>query len=161
VLVGYSQGAEVQHRAAAVLSSTIRNRIYALTMFGDSGNRPNAQSPTGGAIPPFPADLANRTKESCAPNDPVCSNNGTNPLVHLSYSLPGTDYISSSADYIFSQYQSKGTSGPQPATFGGPGTGQPDQPTSANVQALAELVILLKLLNPTAPVCPTYPTITL
>jgi hypothetical protein len=131
-------------------------------MFGDSGNRPNAQSPVGtGPIAPFPADLASRAIESCAPNDPVCSNNGANPLVHLGYSLPGTNYISAGANYIFQQYQSKGTSGPVPATFGGPGTGQPSQPTQANTQALAELVILLKLINPSAPVCPTYPTITL
>jgi Cutinase len=162
VLVGYSQGGEVIHRAAAVLDPSLYSRIYALTLFGDSGNRPNAQSPVGtGPITPFPATLANRTKESCAPNDPVCSNNGSNPLVHLGYSLPPNTYISDSANYIFSQYQSKGTSGPQPATFGGPGTGQPDQPTQANVQALAELVIILKLINPTAPVCPTYPTLSL
>jgi len=161
-LVGYSQGGEVIHRAAAVLNPTIRNRIYALTMLGDSGNRPNAQSPVGtGPISPFPADLANRTMESCAPNDPVCSNTGTNPLVHLGYSLPGTNYISSSADYIFKQYQSKGACGPVPAAFGGPGTGQPNQPTPANTQALAELVILLKLINPTATVCPTYPSLAL
>jgi hypothetical protein len=131
-------------------------------MFGDPGQRPNAQAPVGtGPIPPFPADLANRTKESCALTDPVCSNDGAVFLTHLSYSLPGTTYIADSANYIFEQYNNKGTTGPEPAPYGGPGTGQPSQPTALDNEALAELVIVLKLINPTATVCPTYPSLVL
>lgn len=39
VLVGYSQGADVMHNAAAKLGKDLYERVVALVMYGDPGNR--------------------------------------------------------------------------------------------------------------------------
>jgi Cutinase len=130
------------HGASVQLSTAILERIVALTMFGDPGNRgPNETSPLGGQTPVFPPILANRLKENCAPGDPVCSNSGTDYLAHLSYGN-GT-YIPNSAEYIVRQYSSHGRVGPEPASFGGPANGDAPAPTAANIAALQALATLL------------------
>jgi cutinase len=143
-LVGYSQGADVIHGAAKQLSEHIKSHIVALTLFGDPGNRgPNETSPLGGSTPVFSPILADRLKQNCATGDPVCSNAGVEILAHLSYSSANTTFIADSANYIVSQYKSKGCSGPQPAAYGGPGPNQPTQPTKDNIAALQKLGALL------------------
>jgi cutinase len=114
VLVGYSQGADVQHEAAQQIPKQLHSRIVALVMFGDPGNKgPTAQSPLGGLVPMFPAGLEQKTKQNCASGDPVCSS-GANILMHLVY---GTgNYMSSSAAYIKKQLDSNGAAGPEKAT---------------------------------------------
>jgi hypothetical protein len=63
------------HSAAAKLDPALFERVVALVLYGDPGNRgPNVKSPLGGTVPPFPEVLANRVQENCAKQDPVCSN---------------------------------------------------------------------------------------
>ncbi|KAF2671397.1 alpha/beta-hydrolase [Microthyrium microscopicum] len=152
VLVGYSQGADVMHFAAAKISPYLYNRIYALVMFGDPGNRgPNELSPQGGNTPPFPAALARKLKENCAPGDPLCNNNGTDVNAHLSYNDAGTTYISDSAKYIKKAYDAKGNQGPEPSPNGGTG-----EPTLAEEQAIQNLADLIGSGGTT---CSTFPTV--
>jgi hypothetical protein len=113
VLVGYSQGADVQHDATQKIPKQLFSRIVAVVMFGDPGNKgPTAMSPLGGLVPMFPVELEQKTKQNCASGDPVCSS-GSNILAHLTY-LSG-NYMSSSAAYIKKQFESNGTLGPEKA----------------------------------------------
>jgi cutinase len=110
VLVGYSQGADVMHNAAAKIPAALHPRIVAAVMFGDPGNTgPAAKSPLGGTVPVFPKALADRLMENCAKGDPVCGG-GSNILAHLTYGVGS--YMSESAKYIQKQFQSGGTAGP-------------------------------------------------
>jgi pimeloyl-ACP methyl ester carboxylesterase len=110
VLVGYSQGADVMHNAAAKLPEALHPRVIAVVMFGDPGNMgPTAKSPLGGTVPVFPKVLANRLMENCAKGDPVCGG-GSNILAHLTYGTGA--YMGESAKFIQKQFQSGGTSGP-------------------------------------------------
>ena len=119
VLVGYSQGADVMHEAAAKLDSALFSRIVALVMFGDPGNKgPEALSPLGGKVPVFPADLQTKLKENCAAQDPVCTNSGKNTSAHLTYR--NGDYMAKSAAYIQKQFQTGGKAGASPSPNGGP-----------------------------------------
>lgn len=64
-LVGYSQGAEVMHRAAERFSTSLYPKILAIAMFGD----PNVM---GSALStPFPAALQSKVLQSCNARDPV------------------------------------------------------------------------------------------
>jgi len=110
VLVGYSQGADVMHNAAAKLPEALHPRVVAVVMFGDPGNMgPTAKSPLGGTVPVFPKALANRLMENCAKGDPVCGA-GSNIMAHLTYGKGS--YMSESAKYIQKQFKSGGTAGP-------------------------------------------------
>jgi hypothetical protein len=142
------------HNATITLESKYPNlcsKIVALTMFGDPGNRSNQPqaSPLGGITFPFPANYARRLKENCNVGDPVCSFTGTNVTAHLSYAASGTNFIPDSANYVFNQYETHGNSGPEPATYGGPGGGQPTSPTPGEIAALEELGDLLGRPNST------------
>jgi cutinase len=64
-LVGYSQGADVMHRAAERLSTRLYPKILAIAMFGDPNVRGAALST------PFPAALQGKVLQSCAERDPV------------------------------------------------------------------------------------------
>jgi hypothetical protein len=121
-------------------------------MFGDPGNRgPNIPSPLGGITFPFPAAYANKLKENCALNDPICSFSGTNVTQHLSYSSPGTNFIEDSANFIFNEYETNGGSGPSVATFGRPGADQATSPTAGNIAAI---VAIGQFLGGSAAPCP-------
>jgi hypothetical protein len=120
VLVGYSQGADVIHGAAAKLPAALYPRVVALVMFGDPGNRgPNVASPLGGITPVFPKALEDRVKQNCEKGDPVCTNSGVDIDQHLGYLEPTKDYMSSSAAYIKKQLETKGKAGPSPSPNGG------------------------------------------
>jgi len=149
VLVGYSQGADVMHYAAANLRSQLYDRIVAVVMFGDPGNRgPKAISPFGGVTPAFPRDLAYKLRENCALGDPVCTNDGVLIPAHLSYNAP--DFILNSAVYIKQQFASHGRQGPEPSSPG------PDTPTPAEKVALCALG---QVLGGGAPQCSTFPCV--
>jgi hypothetical protein len=121
-------------------------------MFGDPGNRgPNTVSPLEGITFPFPAAYAVKLKENCALGDPICSFSGANFLAHLSYST-ASNFIEDSANFIFNQYQTGGRSGPSQSTFGRPGADPATAPTTANVNAIIALSVLLG--GPTSPQCP-------
>ncbi|KAF2238226.1 carbohydrate esterase family 5 protein [Viridothelium virens] len=155
VLVGYSQGADVVHLAISQLDPSYYPAIDAIVVFGDPGNRgPGQFDPLGSAEPAFPAALANRIKENCAFNDPVCTNNGTDVSAHLSYDNAGTPFINGSARYIESQFQSGGDSGPDFADDAAPGN-----QTLSNLSALESLASLLGQTSVTgAPSCPSTST---
>jgi cutinase len=137
VLVGYSQGADVMHDAAAKLDPSVFPRIVAVVMFGDPGNKgPGALSPLGGKVAVFPADLQAKLKENCATGDPVCSS-GLDISAHLTY-VSG-DYMSQSASYILKQFQSGGKAGASPSPNGGPNDKAPAGNASA-MQALGSLL---------------------
>ena len=139
MLVGYSQGADVVHLATSQLDPSYYPAIDAIVVFGDPGNRgPGQFDPLGTAEPPFPAALANRVKENCAFNDPVCTNNGTDVSAHLSYNNAGTSFINDSARYIESQFESGGASGPDSTDDSAPGN-----QTLSNLSALESLASLL------------------
>jgi cutinase len=102
VLVGYSQGADVQHDATQKIPKGLWPRIVAVVMFGDPGNQgPTAKSPMGGLVPVFPEVLAARTKQNCASGDPVCNKAGGNILAHLTYG--SGSFMSDSAAYVKKQ----------------------------------------------------------
>ena len=63
-LVGYSQGADVMHRAADEIPTSLFPKILAVAMFGD----PNIRSSLGDR---FPAALEAKLLQSCATRDPV------------------------------------------------------------------------------------------
>jgi hypothetical protein len=141
------------HYAAAGIPSKLYNRIVAVVMFGDPGNRgPNAISPFGDVTPAFPPRLADKLRENCAIGDPVCTNDGILIPSHLTYGIPGTPFIPSSALYIKQQYDSRGHSGPQPASNTGPNT-----PTMAEKTALCALGVVL---SGGAQQCSTFPCVT-
>jgi cutinase len=134
VLIGYSQGADVMHQAAAQISPDLYPRIVALVMFGDPGNKgPSAKSPMGGTVPKFPAPLAGKVKENCAKGDPVCTNSGKEVNDHLVYYETKFDYMSSSAEYIKKQFETKGKAGASPSPNGG------ENDKGDNTAALLEL----------------------
>jgi len=109
VLVGYSQGADVQHEASKTIPKTLYPRIVGVVMFGDPGNKgPMALSPMGGRVPMFPTELQAKTKQNCAVGDPVCSS-GTNMMAHLTYG--GETYMKSSAEYVKKQFETGGKAG--------------------------------------------------
>jgi hypothetical protein len=134
VLIGYSQGADVMHQAASQISPDLYQRIVALVMFGDPGNKgPNAKSPMGGSVPKFPALLAEKVKENCAKGDPVCTNSGKEVNDHLVYYEDKFDYMKESAEYIKKQFETKGKAGPSPSPNGG------ENDKGDNTQALLDL----------------------
>jgi hypothetical protein len=113
-------------------------------LFGDPGNRgPNLPSPLGGITYPLPASYANKLKENCNYGDPICSFSGTDVAAHLSYSVPGTNFIADSANFIFNEYQTHGNSGPSVASFGRPGADPATSPTPGNIAAIIALGQLL------------------
>jgi cutinase len=153
-LVGYSQGADLMHNVTITLDNKYPqfcSKVIAVVLFGDPGNRSNqpATSPLGGITYPIPPDYARKTKENCAVGDPVCSFTGTNVSAHLSYASSGTNFIPDSANYVYNQYTTHGNSGPQPASYGGPGGGQPTSPTPEEIAALLQLGELLGRPNTT------------
>jgi len=134
VLIGYSQGGDVMHDAASRLDKEMYDKIVALVMYGDPGNKgPNIKSPLGGTVPPFPEPLAQRLRQNCAQGDPVCTNSGKLPDEHLVYGDDKYPYMKDSALYIQKQFETKGKAGPQPSPYGGP------QDKGNNTQALLEL----------------------
>ncbi|GLB42494.1 putative catalyzes the hydrolysis of cutin, a polyester that forms the structure of plant cuticle [Lyophyllum shimeji] len=74
VISGYSQGAQVTHLAAGMLSSAIQNRVNAAVVFGDPDN--------GQA---FPGPIAGRSKTFCAAGDNICAGGILVLPPHLSY----------------------------------------------------------------------------
>lgn len=125
------------HFALAETAPDIFPSIVAIALFGDPGHRgQDAINPLGDTSPAIPAELDDRLKQSCAHEDPVCSNNGTILSQHGSYVTDMT-YVADSAAYIKSQFDSGGTSGPQPS-LEGPGT-----QTEGNIAAILQLSNLL------------------
>jgi hypothetical protein len=118
-LIGYSQGGDVMHSAAAKLDASLYPSIVALVMFGDPGNKgPGAKSPLGGIVPEFPAPLLQKTKQNCSKGDPVCTNSGTLPDEHLVYPDDAL-YMKPSAEYIAKQLKMDGKAGAAPSPNGG------------------------------------------
>ena len=62
VLSGYNQGAQVTHKAAALISSSLYSKIKAIVLFGDPNN--------GDA---FPGSLNDNVKTFCNVIDMVCN----------------------------------------------------------------------------------------
>ncbi|CCX07914.1 cutinase-domain-containing protein [Pyronema domesticum] len=58
---GYSQGAQVTHKAAARISTSLHSKIYAIALFGD---------PNDGQA--FPGALNGKVRTWCHSNDPIC-----------------------------------------------------------------------------------------
>jgi hypothetical protein len=138
-LTGVSQGADVIHFAVAETAPEIYPSIVAIVLFGDPGHRgQDAINPLGDKSPAIPAELENRLKQSCAHDDPVCSNNGTIVSQHGTYITDGT-YIADSAEYIKSQFESGGNAGAAPSVEG-PGT-----QTEGNIDAILQLSNLLAI----------------
>jgi Cutinase len=82
VLVGYSQGADVMHFSSLKIPTNLYDKIIALVMFGDPGNKgPGAVSPSGGITPQFPKALQAKTKENCVDGDPVSFTNVAFPVI--------------------------------------------------------------------------------
>ncbi|KAF2674924.1 alpha/beta-hydrolase [Microthyrium microscopicum] len=111
VLVGYSQGAVVQHRAAKEMTDDKANypifdRIIATVTFGDGGQQATKDkvydSPVG-PIPAWPAELDGRVKFNCNGKDLTCSPGGDSTLDHTMYTFVGT-YITDSAKFVQTQY---------------------------------------------------------
>ncbi|KAF2420536.1 alpha/beta-hydrolase [Tothia fuscella] len=138
VMVGYSQGGDVMHNALASpkLDQAIFEKIVALVMFGDPGNKgPAAKSPLNcDPEPPFPSALLPKLKENCEAGDPVCTNDGAKIEAHLVYSDPAKNYMTDSAVYIKKQFDSNGKAGAEPS---------PNVGTGDNTAALLELGQLL------------------
>jgi len=117
------------------IDASLYPKIVALVMFGDFGNKgSNVKTPFGSIVPDFPPPLAQRVKQNCYPNDPICANDGTNNESHLSYSAANETYIPDSARYIAKQLQTNGNTGPEPSPNHGPPT-----ETAQNLAVLAEL----------------------
>ncbi|TFK36400.1 cutinase [Crucibulum laeve] len=74
VISGYSQGAQVTHRAAARLSTTVQDRVSAVVTFGDP-NRDKA----------LPGVLQGRRKTFCAFGDLICTGQPIILAAHLGY----------------------------------------------------------------------------
>ncbi|PPQ99094.1 hypothetical protein CVT24_009361 [Panaeolus cyanescens] len=74
VMSGYSQGAQVTHRAAARLSSAIQQRVNAVVTFGDPYERTS-----------LPGVLQSRRKTFCAFGDLICSGQPIILPAHLGY----------------------------------------------------------------------------
>jgi len=129
-VAGYSQGAAVVNQALTQLSPSMYDSIVAVAQFGDPANK-------GGAG--LPDVLAQKRVQNCAFGDPVCSNNGSDYLAHITYMNSGTTFISESASYIAKQLANGGTSGPDDVNATPPGT-----QTAGNSQALVDLLNFLK-----------------
>ncbi|GAM89594.1 hypothetical protein ANO11243_076330 [Dothideomycetidae sp. 11243] len=149
VLVGYSQGADVVHKAAQQLSTSLYPSIIALVQYGDPNNRGVGQvNPLGGStFSALPAILANRTCENCRSTDPVCTNNATDFTGHLLYYDPV--YINNSVSYIQQQLATDGNAGPDDTLDANPGN-----QTDANISALLALGSFLGQTG-TRPACPS------
>jgi cutinase len=115
VLVGYSQGAAIDHFVAAQLPPELLTKVIASTTFGDPGmpgpdaitrsdNAPSAVKKIGG-IPQYPPTLASNAKYNCHKGDPVCGP-GTDVLNHLLYS--SGSWIKDSAAFISAKYKASG-----------------------------------------------------
>ena len=149
VLVGYSQGADVVHYAAAQISPSLYPAIIALVQFGDPTARAsglydpnfNGQNP-----PSLPSVLAQRQKENCALGDPVCTNNGSDFTKHLTYNSHGTTFMNNSALYIQKQFQTNGQAGPDDVVKSPSGS-----QTEANAAFLRPLSQSLANCNRTTP----------
>jgi len=74
VISGYSQGAQVTHLAAGLLSSATRNRVTAAVVFGDPDN--------GQA---FPSPINSHEITFCATGDDICAGGDIITPAHLSY----------------------------------------------------------------------------
>jgi len=85
---GYSQGAAVMVASIRRLSSTIKNQIAGVVLYG---NTRNAQE--NGKIPNFPTD---RVETICALTDGVCYGTLTVTAGHLSYS----DDVGDAVDFL-------------------------------------------------------------
>lgn len=157
-LVGYSQGADVIHKAGVLIPEALWEKVIAIAQFGDPANRGiGALDPLGGVISgTFPGPLANRVKENCAYNDLVCTNNGTSLMAHESYIMFGnTSYVANSVQFIVNQFKSGGNSGSDYSQAVSPGT-----ETQGNIAALLALGKLLgKTITNTADTCTASATI--
>ncbi|KAI5796170.1 cutinase-domain-containing protein [Pyronema domesticum] len=71
---GYSQGAQVNHKAAARLAAGLENRIYAIALFGDPDNQQ-----------PFPGTLNTKWRTWCHTDDPICAGQPLPVGGHLTY----------------------------------------------------------------------------
>lgn len=74
MLSGYSQGAQVTHKAAKQISTALHPRIAAIVVFGDPNN--------GDA---FPGTLNNNVKTFCNAGDLICSGQAIILAPHLRY----------------------------------------------------------------------------
>ncbi|KIJ52489.1 carbohydrate esterase family 5 protein [Sphaerobolus stellatus SS14] len=74
VMSGYSQGAQVVHKAAPQLSSSVQSRVNAVVMFGDPDD--------GQALPGV---LNGRSLTFCATGDDICTGGQIIGAPHLSY----------------------------------------------------------------------------
>jgi len=74
VLSGYSQGAQVTHKAANLISSSLYPKIAAIVVFGD---------PKKGT--PFPGSLNNNVKTFCNNGDLICDGLPLPTPEHLTY----------------------------------------------------------------------------
>ncbi|KAG5733077.1 Cutinase [Termitomyces sp. T112] len=88
VISGYSQGAQVTHRAAARLSRAVQNRVNAAVVFGDPDNGQ-----------PFPGPIQAHELTFCAAGDNICAGGILILPPHLSY---GAD-AGKAASFVVSQ----------------------------------------------------------
>ncbi|KAI9689740.1 MAG: hypothetical protein M1822_009622 [Bathelium mastoideum] len=76
VLSGYSQGAQVIHKAAPELSTAARNAVRAIVVFGD---------PDDGQ--PFSGISESKVDTFCAAGDEICAGTSIVSAAHLSYGI--------------------------------------------------------------------------
>ncbi|KIJ53986.1 carbohydrate esterase family 5 protein [Sphaerobolus stellatus SS14] len=74
IMSGYSQGAQLVHKAAPQLSSAVQSRVDAIVMFGDPDD--------GQALPGV---LNSRSLTFCAQGDDICAGGSIINAAHLSY----------------------------------------------------------------------------
>ncbi|KAK7053528.1 cutinase [Favolaschia claudopus] len=78
VIGGYSQGAQLTHKAAAMLSASVTARIAAVVMFGDPQHVGRSTSPPVGTVPDSKVD------SFCHTGDIICTGTGGSAQ-HLNY----------------------------------------------------------------------------
>jgi Cutinase len=110
----------VIREATLNITADIQPKIISLVMFGDPGIKPGVKrEPIPEFMPPFKAKLY----ENCVVGDPVCADGamlwGSGLGKHLEYSMPGTKYLSDSANFIIKAFQ--GTPLPPQETAPRPG----------------------------------------
>lgn len=101
--VGYSEGANVVHRAvnAGNWDKKFNKKLVAIALYGDPGAKTIQWDPTT-HIPAIPKELEKKVLNNCAKGDPFCDDNGSmdNFGPHMSYNDTGATYHEDTVKFI-------------------------------------------------------------